>query len=95
MQRDTIAFTVEDNGAQTVRANRVARLEHFAPVGSHRRGRVVQAPLATQVNKQAVVGGLDVIVIGPRDQTTAYSAWFMRQYGKGHSGVLLFVHRSA
>src|SRR4051812_21841813 len=61
MQRDAVAFRVEDFGAESVRSDRVHVCLHSAAVGSDGSNGVVEAAINAEVNHNAVRGWLEVI----------------------------------
>src|ERR1035441_9664554 len=96
MQRDTIAFAVEHDGAGTVWADGMLRLEHLAAVRSDCRDSLVKPPLAIEVEQWPLLRRFSLMAFAARRQTSAHSMFVgVRQHGKAHALVLLLLHRRA
>src|ERR1035441_8175350 len=86
MQRYAIAFAVEHDGAETVWADRMLRLEHLAAVRSDCRDSFVKPPLAIEVEQWALLGRVSLMAFAARRQTSAPPMLIGgRQHGKAHA----------
>src|SRR5262249_29945555 len=88
MERDAVAFTVENNGAVTVGTDRVLGFEDLAAIGCDRGDRLVQAPVGVEIKERPFDGGL---FTGMLNKTAADIALAVRQDAYRRAGDLFFV----
>src|ERR1039458_4423880 len=92
MQRDAVAFAVEHDGAGTVWADGMLRLEHLAAVRPDCRDGLVQPPLTIEVEQWPLLGRFSLMAFAARRQASAHSMLVrVRQDGKAHALVLLLL----
>jgi len=94
MERDAITFAVKNQRAETVGANLVFWLKHFAAVGLHNAHRLVQATLAVEVEQWTVSGGFGFVRVRG-NQASADGTFLMRQHSEMHPRELLLLDGSS